>query len=293
MALTLPNLSQTHWLARGSWILSLVSALMAVYFAGRQAREMGRLFRGRLIRIWIRKGDTNIEAILSGDSTPYQQKILDWNDSELPQQILAPAPSSVLTVSAPGMLLSASLNFLLIGLGIYFGFTWTRGLDTSASPSDSRNVFIIFIVGLLVCSGVYTLSGIVQAKGPYWSIGGAMRNNTEILRQRLQQMEVDHINQDSQTKTRIDRGKRPIDLGTARAGDTMLDSTTSPLHNPGTSENQPGQTASIDSARHKGLQAIQQQLAQALNEAARLRREAAEAEDQVADIYERLASMPT
>lgn len=47
---------------------------------------------------------------------------------------------------------------LLIGLAIYFGFLWTRNLDTNAGFRDSRNVFITYAAGLAITVVVYNLS---------------------------------------------------------------------------------------------------------------------------------------
>ena len=69
-----------------------------------------------------------------------------------------PAAASVLTISAPSMLLSASLNSFLIGLGVYLGFVWTRNLDSDATSDGSRDVFIVYITCLAVFYGVYSLS---------------------------------------------------------------------------------------------------------------------------------------
>jgi hypothetical protein len=51
---------------------------------------------------------------------------------------------------------------LLIALAIYFGFTWTRELDTNAGRNDSRNVFITYIVGLTIAGLVYGVSKLYQ-----------------------------------------------------------------------------------------------------------------------------------
>lgn len=53
-----------------------------------------------------------------------------------------------------------SITALLTGLAVYQGFLWTRGLDTEAGRSDSRDVFITYIVGCGACvlSYVATLS---------------------------------------------------------------------------------------------------------------------------------------
>lgn len=78
------------------------------------------------------------------------------------KQCLTPSASSVITISAPQMLLSTSLCSLLIGFGVYFGFIWTRSLDPNAGLHDSRNVFITYMTGLIVSSLVYSISQLFQ-----------------------------------------------------------------------------------------------------------------------------------
>lgn len=201
---------------------------MAVYYATRQQRSVGRLLEAKRIRQWIRGGsDTpslytmlktvgtrdpaNVMikiAIISSDIVElftsrrppgdrsnislsrlsnfehvraYETKCdpeefflpardgpsrpLEINLS-LKQKLMdlsfTPSVASVITVSAPQILLSVAVFSLLIALGIYFGFTWTRNLDTNAGPHDSRNVFVFYIVGLGVCIIVYSISGIIQ-----------------------------------------------------------------------------------------------------------------------------------
>jgi hypothetical protein len=73
-----------------------------------------------------------------------------------------PSISAVVTMSAPQALLTGSLFSLLISLGIYLGFTWTRDLDPAAGTNDSRNVFIMYATSLGVCLVVYTLSLLIQ-----------------------------------------------------------------------------------------------------------------------------------
>lgn len=69
-----------------------------------------------------------------------------------------PSAAAVLNMSAPNMLLSFSLNAFLIGLGVYLGYVWTRNLDELAGAKGSRDVFITYVVGLVVCYCIYALS---------------------------------------------------------------------------------------------------------------------------------------
>ena len=65
-------------------------------------------------------------------------------------------------MSAPGRLLTASLDSFLVGFGVYFGYAWTRSLDESGGAHDSRSVFVVYVVGLGVCYCVYALSRTVS-----------------------------------------------------------------------------------------------------------------------------------
>lgn len=160
VALTLSWPSQTHWVARALLVFGLVSALMAVFYASAQQRRIGRLFEPRDIRIWIRGPPE-----LKGDPQPFDH-LQPFPTTEkleaLMQRSFTPSVAAVITMSAPQALLSASVFTLLIALGIYLGFTWTRNLDVDAGVHDSRNVFIVYIVGLAVCVGVYWIASVIQ-----------------------------------------------------------------------------------------------------------------------------------
>lgn len=129
---------------------------MAVYYATRQYRILGRCLRPDQIKTWIRSEERS--GLLRRRST-FSMVVHE----ELP------SAASVLTVSAPNMLLSSSLNSFLIGLGIYLGFTWIRKTDENAKANNSRDVFITYIVGLAVCYIIYALSGAVVADQSYVS----------------------------------------------------------------------------------------------------------------------------
>jgi hypothetical protein len=73
-----------------------------------------------------------------------------------------PSAAAVLTMSAPGMLLTASLHSFLIAMGIYFGFLWTRNLDDNTGLNDSQSNFVTYVVSLGVCYGIYAMSRTVS-----------------------------------------------------------------------------------------------------------------------------------
>jgi hypothetical protein len=146
-ALGLEFLSQSHWVARAFWIASLVTALLSVFYAGNLVWRIGRLFSGRQVRAWIRRKDVTVLQVMHDTGTGHLPTLRD---------MFCPDLSSVLAVSAPSMLLAASLLFLLLGFGIYLGFVWTRALDTSSDGGDSRDVFIVYVVVLTVCYVIYS-----------------------------------------------------------------------------------------------------------------------------------------
>jgi hypothetical protein len=86
------------------------------------------------------------------------------------RQCFTPSVASVITISAPQGLLSGSLGALFIGVGIYFGFLWTKGLEENSRRSDSRNVFITYIVALGISVLVYSISQLFQDDDK-WSEG--------------------------------------------------------------------------------------------------------------------------
>lgn len=96
-----------------------------------------------------------------GDFNPNQRDRRNLKRAII-NQCFTPSASSVITVSAPQMLLSTSLCSLLIGFGVYLGFLWTRSLDQTGGVNDSRNVFITYITGLIVSGLVYSISQLFQ-----------------------------------------------------------------------------------------------------------------------------------
>ena len=81
---------------------------------------------------------------------------------DLMRYCFTPSVASAVTLSAPQGLLSASLGSLLIALGVYLGSTWIRNLDDLAGSNDTRNVFIMYIVGLSISVLVFSLSRLIQ-----------------------------------------------------------------------------------------------------------------------------------
>ncbi|GAB1313551.1 hypothetical protein MFIFM68171_03761 [Madurella fahalii] len=167
--LALPNLSQTHWVARSCWVSSLITSLLAVYFATSQAWTISQLTSEKDLRRWVRNTeDADNDGIRlwmalndnddNDDNDDSQNKEEERSEQLLAS--LAPASSSTITVSAPSLLLSSSLLLLLAGMGVFLGFVWSRDLDVDAGVGDSKSVFVVYVVVLgfsLALTGVFAL----------------------------------------------------------------------------------------------------------------------------------------
>ncbi|KAE9988365.1 hypothetical protein EG327_003394 [Venturia inaequalis] len=212
-ALSLEGLNQTHWLAKGLFLFSLVDALMAVYYATTHQRSMGRLLHPKQVRSWIRGGVGPKEApgyisplltrtrkdgkdivdakdvdVLLGawesrtldlalqihgiqldlspcdpqDLDPIHAKMLTTSLLSLRHKCFTPSVASVVMISAPQALLTASLFSLLMAIFIYRGFKRIYEVNSIYGSYGDRNVFILFIVGLVLCILVYSTSGLIQ-----------------------------------------------------------------------------------------------------------------------------------
>lgn len=74
----------------------------------------------------------------------------------------------VITISAPQMLLSTGLISLVLGIGIYLGFVWTQDLDIEYGRNGSRYVWIVYLIGTLVCVIVYSTSWLISSHDKFW-----------------------------------------------------------------------------------------------------------------------------
>lgn len=122
------NLSQVHWTARAAFILSLVTSILSVWHSSTHYQRMGRMEAADK-SYWVH-----------GQKVTSKYRPL-------------PSAASVIAVSASTRLLAISVLSFLIGFGVYLGLVWKGDLDTAATQGDSRAVFIVYIVVLLLCLG--------------------------------------------------------------------------------------------------------------------------------------------
>lgn len=176
-SLTLPYLSQTHWIARGFFILSVISGSLSVYFCVTTQKIIGTKYTPHEIRHWLtaplprgilpqlnhverelaQLAELAEKAGVSSVNAEIAPHIEAGEFEQFRTTIMTKTPSilSVVVLSAPAFILNISLSALLIALGVYLGFIWTRNLDTDAGLHDSRNVLIFYVVGVFSMIAVY------------------------------------------------------------------------------------------------------------------------------------------
>jgi hypothetical protein len=147
---------------------------MAVYYSTTQQRTMGRLLQPIQVRGWIRgqlppqilnsKWKFKLAKRPRSDPEHYRPRQSDLTSTtdDFMKSCFTPSVASVVTMSAPQILLSTSLFTLILGIGVYFGFIWTHHIDIYAQKGDSRNVMAMFLVSTIVSFMVYSLSGLIQ-----------------------------------------------------------------------------------------------------------------------------------
>ena len=140
-ALSLQDLSSTHWVARALFLFAVGSGCISVYCACVVQGMVGKLYDAERVRNWISLPPT------SGDT-------LTDNGPQVPGVSLA----AIFIVRAPFNLVEYCLVSFLSGLAVYLGFLWSKGLDSGVGKGDNRSVFITYMVGCGVCIIFYALT---------------------------------------------------------------------------------------------------------------------------------------
>jgi hypothetical protein len=203
-ALSLPYLSQSHWVARACFVISLISGTLSVFFAVLLQRIVGRLYEARTLRAWLSSLDLypdmkdlrDLKKLLQPSSTSStsddSQRDVEaartlmkdhFAKFDLQQrEIGIVSVFSALILETPRSMINISLGSFLTGLAVYFGFLWTRDLDANAGHNDSRNVFITFIITVLCCIGMYSVPRGIKSNDEYVaSVYSRIRSTLDLM----------------------------------------------------------------------------------------------------------------
>ncbi|KAH7083024.1 hypothetical protein BKA63DRAFT_561217 [Paraphoma chrysanthemicola] len=176
-ALSLENLSSTHWTARAAFVLSLASGALSVFFACLLQQRISSLFGLSDLKDWLSKPASSAELSQANDLVSEYTKAHSKRQAtaepksesedkpwlEIKKRItqlvsekrwVRASFNAALMIRIPALLLNWSVGAFLIGLGIYLGSSWTQKLDASQPQSSSLGVLVGYIsvtgIGLLL-----------------------------------------------------------------------------------------------------------------------------------------------
>ena len=147
-ALSLPSLSLAHWTARAFLLFATVAGCLSVYYACSLSRDIGKCNQPEAVRDWLTAATPNRSEIVSS--------VLDKKERK------NASLSAIFVLSAPYTMMSYSILAFVIGLAIYQGYVWTTTLDTDAGKTNSRNVFIAYIVSSGFCQLFFASAGVIK-----------------------------------------------------------------------------------------------------------------------------------
>ncbi|KAL8637103.1 MAG: hypothetical protein Q9228_005587 [Teloschistes exilis] len=134
-SLSLPDIAEVHWIVRGFFACGLAFGLLSVQFAVMQQRTMGNLHQPSSVRAWLL---ANSYTKIGRESMEERHKV---------------SFTAAFLTQIPYTMIEYGSAFLIVGLGLYFGYAWKKKLDTETGPQDNRNVFIMYIA----CTGVMVM----------------------------------------------------------------------------------------------------------------------------------------
>lgn len=232
-----------HWITRACFLLAVVSGCLSVYYACALQRIIGELYKADLVKDWLRM--PALDELGGGGSE---------------HDVQGTSLAAVFIISAPFNMVRVSIFTFVLGLVIYQGFVFTKRLDTSAAPGDSRSNFIVIIVGTGLCLAFFTFSF------------SAKDMESTLMKDPVRRGRPNHP-QEAQAQS------QPGNIGD-------IGTITETENNTGTM-----QEDQSTHAQHSGAQDHSDSLAMALEAAARAHVQCAEADRRVALAYTRLSGV--
>jgi hypothetical protein len=173
-ALGLPNLGDTHWTARASFVLGLVAGSLAVFCSCVLQSKMSALHNAHAVRSWLTRPRESYAEMryfhsnrkpIPGQTPPgpiplgpaLENRKLNTTDLAAMKQELSrlnemfnekgyrPSLSAALILTAPSQLLNVALGSLLIGFGIYFGFVYSARLPAIQDNNSALAVLVVYV----------------------------------------------------------------------------------------------------------------------------------------------------
>lgn len=164
-ALDLPNLDDTHWMARASFVMGLVAGSLAVFCSCVLQSKMSTLRNPHAVRKWLTRPRekwaelryinddqaastleyTNLDSTNLADKQQMLFRFRERFKERFNEKVYRPSLSAALILTAPSQLLNIALGSLLTGFGIYFGFVYSAKLPAIKDNRSALAVLAVYI----------------------------------------------------------------------------------------------------------------------------------------------------
>jgi ABC-type multidrug transport system fused ATPase/permease subunit len=229
-ALQLPAIEETHFIARGTFVMSLMLSYLSVFFSGLQQSSFGRAAEPTDLRLWLSSG-------------------VRWDEKKKKAELESSMVAHMI-LQAPFEIVVMSITLFVIGFGVYLGSAWAAGVKMDTGSQGNRAVLIAFIIPTVF---VLLMYGHMMGLKDRELVKSKQREDAEII---SVDVKLDH-NLAETLRTQVGVGLNGLESLGNRA------------------------------SMKEGLD----ELASALREAAEARRKSANADEEVARLYETLLKM--
>ncbi|KAL4903160.1 hypothetical protein BDW74DRAFT_180031 [Aspergillus multicolor] len=184
-ALQTEYLGSVHWTSRAAFIISLVTALLSVFYSCLLQRKLSGLFDANDVKTWLskpsgskerekvdrmirdllrRQRDVERPSVQDGSENSStstgevnlmeeaRKLVIDFRDRNRWASV---SYSSAIMIQTPALLLNYSLGSFLIGLGIYLGYVAAENLDPSTNHDSSFAVLGVYIAVTVIAILLY------------------------------------------------------------------------------------------------------------------------------------------
>ncbi|KAL0260224.1 hypothetical protein SLS55_003908 [Diplodia seriata] len=177
-SLSLQYLDEVRWIAKASIIISLLTAVLSVFFSCRVQQKMTNLLGGKEVKEFLSKQikkeeiheiekvarkyeellayeEANFEEEERNAKIPELKEVLDELDDRA--RYYKVSLVAAMMIKVPVLLLNASISTLLIGFGIYLKDMSVYDPDRRLSGSPSWHMFVIYVVIVICGSSIYII----------------------------------------------------------------------------------------------------------------------------------------
>ncbi|OMP84852.1 hypothetical protein BK809_0001956 [Diplodia seriata] len=177
-SLSLQYLDEVRWTAKASIIISLLTAVLSVFFSCRVQQKMTNLLNGKEVKDFLSNQikkkeiheiekvarkyeelrayeDANLKEEERNAKIPELKEVLDELDDRA--RYYQVSLVAAMMIKVPVLLLNASISTLIIGFGIYLKDMSVYDPDRGLSGTHSKYIYAIYVVIVVCGSLIYAI----------------------------------------------------------------------------------------------------------------------------------------